>query len=103
VKKFLFVYYGGKMESDPKKAKETMGVWMKWFQDLGKTLVDGGAPTAPGKLVSGKTVKAVVSGEPITGYSILQADTLDKATDIAKTSPQISSGGQIVIYELMPM
>ena len=103
MKKFLLVYYGGKMESDPKKAKEAMGAWTKWFQDLGKSLVDGGAPTAPGKLVSGKTVKAGVVGDPITGYSVLQADTLDKAADIAKTSPHINTGGQIAIYELMPM
>jgi hypothetical protein len=103
VKKYLLVYYGGKVESDPKKAKEAMGAWMKWFQDLGKAVVDAGAPTAPGKTVTGKGVKKGVIGDPVTGYSILQAENLDAAGDMAKKSPQMGAGGQIAIYELLPM
>jgi hypothetical protein len=103
MKKYLLVYYGGKVETDPKKAKESMGAWMKWFQDMGKAVVDGGAPTMPGKTVSGKTVKNGVVGDPITGYSIFQADDLDKAVEMARKSPQMPAGGQIAIYELMPM
>lgn len=103
MKRFLLVYYGGKMESDPKKAQESMKVWTKWFQDLGKAVVDMGAPTAPGKTVSGKSAKNGVVGDPITGYSILQAENMEGAVDMAKKSPQIGAGGQIAIYELMPM
>jgi hypothetical protein len=103
VKKYILVYYGGATENDPKKAQETMGAWMKWFQDMGKAVVDGGAPTLPGKTVKGKTATKGVSGDPITGYSILQAEDLDSATAMAKKSPHLSAGGQIAIYELMPM
>jgi hypothetical protein len=103
VKKFLLVYYGGKMESDPKKAQEMTGAWMKWFQDMGAAVVDSGAPTTPGKTVSGKTAKKGVTGDPVTGYSILQAENLDRAVEMAKKSPHIAAEGQIAVYELMPM
>jgi hypothetical protein len=99
---YLLVYYGGAMETDPKKAKATMDAWMKWFGSLGKSLVDGGAPTKPGKLIGADGVKSV-GATPVTGYTIVKADDLDKAVAIAKGSPQIAAGGQIGVYETMPM
>jgi hypothetical protein len=103
VKKFLLVYYGGAMESDPRKVQETIGAWMKWFQDLGQAVVDGGAPTTPGKTIKGKTATKGVPGDPVTGYSVLQAADLDSVAALAKKSPHLSAGGQIAIYELTPM
>ena len=100
--KFLFVYYGGKMETDPKKQKESMDLWMKWFAGLGKAVVDAGNPTMPGKMISKGATKDI-AGDVITGYSIIQADSLDAALKIAKGSPQITAGGQIGVYSIMAM
>jgi hypothetical protein len=100
--KFLFAYYGGKMETDPQKQKESMEAWMKWFAGLGKAVVDAGNPTMPGKLVSKGGTKDI-SGDAVTGYSIIQADNLDAALKIAKGSPQTSAGGQIAVYSIAEM
>ena len=100
--KYLFVYYGGQMETDPKKAAKSMEDWMKWFGRLGKALVDGGAPTMPGKIVSAGGVKSA-GAKPITGYSIMQAANMEAALKIAKGSPQITARGQVAVYELAPM
>ena|ERR1039458_5097199 len=99
---YLLVYYGGKMETDPKKAKASMDAWMKWFGSLGKSLVDGGAPTKPGKLVAADGAKSLGTN-PVTGYSVIKADDLDKAVAIAKGSPHMTAGGQIGVYETLPM
>ena len=103
MKKYLLVYYGGKMENDPKKAQVSMSAWIKWFQDLGKAVVDTGNPTMPGNAVSSKGVTKGTVGEAVTGYSIIQANDLDAATDMTKKCPQLGAGGQIGIYEIMPM
>ncbi len=103
MKKYLLVYYGGHEESDPKKAKAIMDNWMKWFKDMGKAVVDMGAPTAPGKTVDSKGAKKGVPGDPVTGYSIIETETLDKAVAAAKMSPHISDDGKIAVYELLPM
>jgi hypothetical protein len=103
LKKYLLIYYGGNEESDPKKAEAIMGDWMKWFKDLGAAVVDMGAPTEPGKTVDSKGAKKGVTGDPVTGYSIIQAETLDKAVAAAKKSPHIADGGHIAVYELLPM
>jgi hypothetical protein len=103
MKKYLLVFYGGKMETDPKKVQAGMEIWMKWFKDAGKAVVDMGTPTMAAKTVSAKGAKNGVAGDPITGYSIFQADNIDGVVEMAKKSPQISAGGQIAIYEMMPM
>jgi len=41
-------------------------------------------------------------GTPATGYSILKADSLDKAVDLAKGCPVLTSGGKITVYEIHP-
>jgi hypothetical protein len=100
--KFLMVYYGGKMETDPKKQKESMDNWMKWFKDLGKAVVDPGNPTMPGKMLGNSGAKNI-SGDLITGYTVLQADNLDAALKLAKGSPQLNAGGQVAVYSIMEM
>jgi hypothetical protein len=99
--KYLFVYYGGKPETDPKKMEQVMAVWMKWFGDLGKAVVDAGAPTKPEKLVTRGGVKDVAN--PLAGYSIIQADNLDGAIKLAKSHPDVSAGMEIAVYQLLSM
>jgi hypothetical protein len=86
--KFLLVYYGGQVEAnaDPKMVEQTMAVWMKWFADLGKAVVDMGAPTQLGKLVTKSGVKSV-GAKPVAGYTILQANSLDAAIAWQKAIP----------------
>ena len=56
--KYLFVYFGGKMSTDPKAMEKSNQEWIKWFTGMGKAMVNMGAATMPGKVVSGSGVKA---------------------------------------------
>ena len=38
----------------------------------------------------------------LSGYSILKADSLDKAVDMAKGCPVLESGGKITVCEIHP-
>jgi hypothetical protein len=99
---YLLVYYGGGMAATPAEQKKSMDAWMGWFGKLGKAVVDMGAPTKPGKLVSKAGAKDI-SADPVTGYTIIKADSLNAATTIAKGCPNISDGGQVAVYEILPM
>ena len=99
---FLYVYYGGMMAATPAEQKKSKDVWTAWFGKLGKGLVDAGGPTMPGKLVGKSGVKAV-GADPVTGYSVVKADSLDAAVAMAKGCPSIPEGGRVAVYELMPM
>jgi len=99
---YLFVYYGGMMAATPAEQKKSMDAWMAWFGKLGKAVVEAGAPTKPGKIVSKSGTKSI-SDNPVTGYSIVKADNLDAAVTMAKGCPSIPIGGQVAVYELLPM
>jgi hypothetical protein len=100
--KYLMVFYGGTMETDPKKAEKSMATWLKWYKDLGKAVIDIGAPTQPGKIIGSSGIKTL-GQNPVTGYSILQAENLDAAVALSKNCPIIANGGQVAVYTLMPM
>ena len=100
--KYLLVYYGGKMETDPKLAEKVMATWMKWFGDLGDAVVDPGAPTQPGKVVSSSGVKSA-GVKAVGGYSILQAKSLDAAVKLAKGCPVLAVGGLVEVSPLLSM
>ena len=101
--KFLLVYYGGKMAQTPKETEKSMATWMKWFGSMGKALVDAGAPTMPGKVISSAGNKAGTVGEPVTGYSIIKAESLDSAVNMAKNAPLIAEGGKVAVYSLVDL
>lgn len=100
--KFLIVFYGGKMETDPAKQKKSMDTWMAWYKQLGKAVVDMGTPTMPGKIINAAGMQAI-GDRPVTGYSIIQAESMDAALALAKGCPIIADGGQVAVYSMMAM
>ncbi len=99
--KYLLVYYGGGMPETPAAQARVMKQWGTWFAKLGPAVVDGGNPFtgAVNKISPEGVVAKGAIGKRATGYSILEAPSLDKATKMAKGSPIVKSGGQIAVYE----
>lgn len=99
--KHLLVYYGGAMASTPEAQAEVKKAWEAWFKVLGKAVVDGG-DLFSGKVKSVSSDGAVGDG-PIariaSGYSILEAGSIDEAAKMATGCPVLKSGGQIAVYE----
>ena len=88
------------MANNTEEMKKSIDVWTNWFKKQGNSVIDHGNPTAIGKTVTKRSIRAI-TGNIITGYSIFQAENLDEAITIAKSSPQLD-GGRIAIYIIMP-
>ncbi len=103
--KFVLIYTGGSMpESDSGRAT-MMKAWETWFGGLGAAVADTGNPfTAAAKTVAGNgRVSDGPVGTAATGYTILQADSLDAAVGMAKGCPVLQGGAQISVYEISPV
>ena len=96
--KFVLAYRGGAMAETEADQDAAMQAWMGWFGSLGDAVVDGGNPFGASASVGGGSA---ASG--LTGYSILEADSLEAATDLAGGCPVLSSGGSVDVYEAIPM
>ena len=96
MKKFVIFHYGFEMPTP-----EIMDSWNKWFASIGDKIVDPGSPLGPGREISHSGTKELPLGlESITGYTVINADSLDEAEVIAKGCPMITS---VRVYEAMSM
>lgn len=99
--KYLLVYYGGSMPESPSGQARVMKQWTTWFTKLGSAIVDPGNPFsgAVNKIKPDGTTSKGPVGQRASGYSIIEAPSLDAATKMAKSCPVISSGAQVAVYE----
>jgi hypothetical protein len=100
---FVLVYHGGATAQSEDEIKEQMEKWMAWFGALGEAIVDGGHPFGGSKTVSSNGVSDGARSDPATGYSIVSADSLDRAVEMANGCPIVEGGGRIAVYEAMPI
>ena len=103
--KDLLVFYGGGMPETPAAQARVLKQWETWYSKLGPAVVDAGNPFsgAVNKVKPDGTVAKGPIGQRATGYSILEAGSLDKATKMAKGCPILKSDGQIAVYETFSM
>ena len=108
--KFLFVYRGSTDEFarlSPEEIQQHMQKWSTWIgEGLQKGwLVDtGDALTGEGRVVNAKKVVTdgpfVESKEIVGGYSIVEADNIDAAAELAKGCPALAFGGNVEVRPL---
>ena len=102
--KYVFGYHGGGMAETPEAQEKVMAEWGAWFGTLGEAIVDGGNPFGPVRTVaSDGSVTDGGGANPLTGYSVVTADSLDAAADMAKGCPVLASGGSVEVCEAIDM
>jgi len=101
---FLLVYTGGGMPASDAERKKVMDAWGAWFGRLGAAVVDPGNPIGPKakSISSDGSVHDGAVGTAASGYSILKADSLNQAVELAKGCPVLESGAKISVYETFP-
>ena len=94
MKRFMLLMYGFE-----KPTPEIMQAWNTWFESVADRTVDQGGFHGGAREISRSGTKDLPIGmESITGYSIIEAESLDAAEKIAQRNPYIAS---IRVYEVM--
>ena len=71
--------------------------WLDWFAALGDRVVDGGNAVGPVKTVAGAGVVTKGAPNPVTGYSLIAAETLQDALDAARGCPILTRQGSVEV------
>lgn len=115
---FLLIYQGGDPQwmekSTPEQRQATMQAWGNWFKQLEASgnLRNPGAALAPGGAVLTKSTRGIQTDaamsevkELIGGYSVIAAESLAQATELAKGSPFLGNNpnGQVLVRPILPM
>lgn len=101
--KYIFAYHGGGMPETPEEGERQMALWQEWYGELGASIVDGGAPVGKSKTVSnGGSVADDGGANPLSGYTVVEAESFDAAVQMAKGCP-ILENGSVEVAECIEM
>jgi hypothetical protein len=108
--KFLFVYRSGKDSRDTMSPEEMQQILQKWHTWIAEGLQKGWMLDAgdglkkEGRVVNARKVVTdgpfVEAKEIVGGFSIVQADALDAAAELAKGCPVFLRGGTVEVRPL---
>ncbi len=96
---YLLAYSGTTPPASEEGMAGVMEAWGAWFGALGAAIVDGGAPTGEARTINGSSVSNGAGNHPLSGYSIISADSLDAAVKLAQGCPVLADGGTVNVYE----
>ncbi len=101
---YVFAYSGGKgVASDEAERSAQYAKWGQWFAELGSAVVEGGAATGSAKTVGPGGAVSDGGSRGLSGFSIVAADSLDAAVELAKGCPVLEIGGAVDVYEAIAM
>jgi hypothetical protein len=108
MKNYVFIYYNeGSMEgADAATMDAVKQAWGVWFGELGGSLVDGGNPFNSNGMAVEASGVSDIENHPATGYSIVKADSMEAAVEMAKGCPMLKDGTEgaaVRVYETLPM
>ena len=113
MKEFVMLFKGSApvegSAPSPEQMQQSLTAWMSWFDELGGQglIVEGGNRLS---MQNGRTLKAggIVSDGPfseikefISGYTIIKADNLERAVEIAKGCPALNEGGSVEVRQIV--
>ena len=101
--RFLLAYHGGHNFKTKEEGAAHMVKWQAWSAGLGDAVVDPGMPVGPSKTVSANGVTDDGGSNPLSGITILQAETMEEVLAMAKSCPHVDMGGTIEVAQAMDM
>jgi hypothetical protein len=100
VSDYVLIYHGGAMPEGEEAQKAVMDAWDAWFASIGGALKDGGNPfTGASKSIGADGAVSDGGGGDASGYTILSADSLDEAVNLAKGCPVLQGGASLTVHE----
>ena len=102
MKNYAFFYYGEPKFDSPEEGAKEQQRFMAWVSSLGAALVNPGTPLGMAKTVSASGVSDGASSNRLTGFSVVKADSMDAALEMAKGCPFLKVG-TVDVAEMLQM
>ena len=75
---------------------DVVQAWQSWFAGMGQGLLDKGKPAT-----AAATVGSCEGDARLGGFSVIEADDMDAALEIARSCPSIGAGGGVEVGALL--
>ena len=100
---FVIVYLGGDRPSSQEEGQKNFAKYMEWLKSLGDSAVSPMNPFKGTQTISPDGSVVDGSSKAMTGYTIIEADSIDSAVKTAKDCPFLEVNGTIEVSEMVQM
>ena len=100
---YIMTYLGGNRPATPEEGKQHFAKYQEWLASLGDAAVSPANPLKNTSTVNPDGTVTEGSTTTMSGFSIVEADSVEAALSIAKLCPFLDIGGSLEVSELMQM
>ncbi len=101
--RYIITYLGGDQPASPEEGKRHFEKYKAWLSSLGDAAVSPANPLKNTSTVHSDGTVTAESATSMSGYTIIQADSMERALEMAKTCPFLKIGGSLEVSELIQM
>lgn len=96
---YIITYFGGEKPSTPEAGKAHFAQYQQWLQSLGDAVVSAMNPLRSAVSIAPNGTQVQGSQTGMSGYTILQANSIEEAVEMAKGCPFLGINGRLEIAE----
>ncbi len=100
---YVIVYLGGNQPSSPEEGKQHFSKYMDWLSSLGDSAVSPANPLKNTNTVNPDGTVTAGGAASMSGYTIIEANSMEAALSVAKACPFLDIGGSLEVSELVEM
>ncbi|NKB24798.1 MAG: hypothetical protein GKR87_10570 [Kiritimatiellae bacterium] len=100
---YIITYLGGDKPSSPEEGKQHMSKYRAWFSSLGNSAVSPANPLKNTSTVNSDGTTTTGGTTLMSGFTIIEADSMEATLLIAKGCPFLDIGGSLEVSELIQM
>ncbi|AKI01165.1 YCII-related domain-containing protein [Hoeflea sp. IMCC20628] len=99
---YVFAYHGGRKPETAEEGQKEMEKWGAWFAHMGDAVVNPGNAVGQSWTVSSSGISHDGGANPLSGFTVVRADSMEAAAEMAKGCP-ILNGGSVEVAPVIEM
>jgi hypothetical protein len=100
---YVLAYLGGNQPSSPEEGQQHFAKYQQWLASLGDSAVSPANPFKDTHTINPDGAVTTGSTTSMSGYTIIEADSMEAALEMAKACPFLEIGGSLEVSELVQM
>ena len=100
---YIITYLGGNPPSTPEEGQQHFAKYKEWLSSLGDSVISPANPFKNTHSVSPDGTVTNSSTTMMSGFTTIDADSMEAALAIAKACPFLDIGGSLEVSELIQM
>lgn len=100
---YIITYLGGDKPSSPEEGRKHFVKYQEWLASLGEAAVQPMVPVKNSHTITPAGAVSAGSSVDMSGYTIIQAESIEQAIAYAKECPFLAIDGSLEVAELVEM